>query len=362
MKPYKDKKLQKQKIKKEKVKFIFFSLFTLLLFISSVFFILQQEPKTTLLAAGINQCGGCVTSGTCKNTSGIPGNQPYCIDPNYTCSGSTPTFSIHKCVNSQWVNSSQVGWTAENCFPTNPCAGATSTPPPTNPITIALRSHLKGIGTGINQDGTPENTNPTQKIMEVSLSILSTSSLTASTATQNQPQPTTATGRLTYNANTGLFENPQFVLPNTIYSGKYKFILHIDKYLDRQITLDTNSPIIELLPGINPALAVIAMTPGDVTPQTKGDNIVDIQDFNTMVGCLNNPNTAICPNPQIADLNGDAIVDKKDLQLLIDYFGGLGDSFTIQQFICTQDPFCTSGNNTMQLCPLQCKMQKTVTP
>jgi hypothetical protein len=76
-----------------------------------------------------------------------------------------------------------------------------------------------------------------------------------------------------------------------------------------------------------------------------------------MVGCMAGINTGICPNSTVADLNQDSMVNQKDLYLLQGHFGASGASFTTQQFVCSQDPTCAKGSSTIQLCPLQCKIE-----
>jgi hypothetical protein len=177
------------------------------------------------------------------------------------------------------------------------------------------------------------------------------------------PQVPLATDTLTYNPKTGNYENPHFNItgfPKPFAAGEYKLNLHVDKYLNSQLVQGDGIPTLILSPEHTDTPTLVTLTPGDIAP-AGGDNIVDLQDYNTLVGCMGQANAMVCPNPKVADLNGDGVVDQKDLNLLQSHFGATGTSFTTQQFVCTQDPTCAKGNSTIQMCPLQCKIETVLT-
>jgi hypothetical protein len=236
------------------------------------------------------------------------------------------------------------------------------------PAVATTHAHFQGIGNTINENGTQENANPQHKAITAQLLVASangtpiTNQTNKSTNTANPSQGSVTTlaqpetPTLTYNPQSGLFENPKIIIPNIGIAGQYKLILHVDKYVNRQMQ---NSPtgLLSLAPGTTTDTGTTEMIPGDIAPAPHGDNIIDIQDYNSIAGCMTKANTAICPNPKAADLNDDGIVDEKDLALLKANFGSVGSSFSTPQFMCAQDPNCLTGSNSLQLCPLQCKIQ-----
>jgi hypothetical protein len=213
---------------------------------------------------------------------------------------------------------------------------------------VALIAHLSGIGKGTTSSGAPENANPQRNTVTAVITAIDTAN---GQATGGQ----TSTGTLIYNPTNGNYESQQFPLPANLQPADYKLLIHIDHYLDQQVVGADGSTSFGL-PVQTVSSKVLALLPGDIMPTPKGDNYIDIQDYNTMLGCMNN-NGATCPDPTKADLNGDGKVDNIDLQLLLDHFGSVGASPTTPKFTCTADPSCANVKQTLQLCPMQCKVQ-----
>jgi|GEM_PF-5771221 len=160
----------------------------------------------------------------------------------------------------------------------------------------------------------------------------------------------TITTTLTYNSTTGNFENQNvnFNVP----SGTYQLVLHIDGYLDSEITQNNDAiTALSLGPGKNVTTDVVHMIPGDIAPGTKGDNFIDIIDYNQLVGCFGKSPTGSC---QTSDLNDDGVIDMNDLNLLMSHFGSLGFSLQTPGFTCQPDPSCNSGQRSLQMCALIC--------
>jgi hypothetical protein len=245
-----------------------------------------------------------------------------------TCNGNTPVYKA-----------SDIG--------AGKCTGTAATH-----TTLSLHAHFNAVGNGINANGTSENANPENKVVTATLSILPT------VQTQSGA-PLTATDTLIYNPQTGNYENAQFSLVGLgiIPDGDYKATLHVDKYIDSSVVESANSQTIPLSQQLTAAPQTVTLIPGDLAPIPHGDNIVDIQDYNTLIACMTAPDTTVCPDLTVADLNGDGTVDQKDLDVLQGNFGALGASFVVPQFMCSQDPSCAKGSNSLQLCPLQCKIE-----
>ncbi len=163
-----------------------------------------------------------------------------------------------------------------------------------------------------------------------------------------------AQGLLTYDSASGNFTNPDFDL-GAIPEGEYRLILQIEKYLDEQLINKSDSKNVFLLaPGAVIEAVKVQMRPGDISPLPKGDNYVNIIDYNAIIGCLPGAPPSACLNRDFADLNDDGQVDQIDLDLLLDNFGEQGFSFQTSEFKCEPDPLCDSGKGSLQLCSLLC--------
>ncbi len=185
------------------------------------------------------------------------------------------------------------------------------------------------------------------------------------------------TDTVNYDQTTGTFANPNFRLHN-LPPGQYNFFLHVDGYLDKQLTNSNGNNFTISTGQTTFAVEPVALISGDIAPQPHGDNVIDIQDYNAVFECLGLTATsapkATCPNPKIADINQDGVIDQKDLDIIHVEFGQHGDVPTISSpnptsspgnpspqapntFTCVTDPSCATSNKSFQLCPLKCMAQ-----
>lgn len=172
----------------------------------------------------------------------------------------------------------------------------------------------------------------------------------------------TATDKVNYTGTNGsdfTYSNPNFNM-SAIPTGKYKVYLHVDKYLNKVVT-DISGNNLFTFPFFKPLTTqFLRLNAGDVAPLPHGDNYVDIQDYNYVLGCLGlkttDVNSSTCPDPKHADLDENGVVNSYDLQIVRDHFGESGDSPFPPQFTCVTDPSCVSDNNSMQVCALKCSI------
>lgn len=186
------------------------------------------------------------------------------------------------------------------------------------------------------------------------ITLLLGSGVTLSTDNVLGAQIYKVTGTVTYNLQTQMFTDPQFNF-GQIPPGQYYIILHMGGFLDELLqqqdgatlfTIDPTTPL-SLLSG-NFSTTLI---PGDVAPSPKGDNSVDILDYNAVLSCLGKPTTGTC---QSADISDDGVVDQIDLAIVQANMGQTGISFVDPNYTCVQDPNCQSKQSTLQMCTLKC--------
>lgn len=161
-----------------------------------------------------------------------------------------------------------------------------------------------------------------------------------------------ATDQLKYDSASGKFINPNFNF-GTLPYGKYQMVIQIETYLDEQLK-SPDGNIFNLDGTSAMSVLPVEMKAGDLSPDPKGDNYVNIIDYNALIGCMNGAPPGACLNKKYADLNNDGIVDQKDLDLLLLNFGDKGFSFQTDQFSCEPDPTCNTGKESLQLCSLLC--------
>lgn len=162
----------------------------------------------------------------------------------------------------------------------------------------------------------------------------------------------TASDTLTYDSSSGKFVNPKFNF-GMIPDGEYQMVIQIDTYLDEQLS-NPEGKIFTVNSAGALNVSPVKMKAGDLAPGPKGDNHVNIIDYNAIIGCMNGAPAGACLNKKYADLNNDGIVDQKDLDLLLLNFGDNGFAFQTDQFSCEPDPACNSGKKSLQLCTLLC--------
>jgi hypothetical protein len=158
---------------------------------------------------------------------------------------------------------------------------------------------------------------------------------------------------LTYDSAGGNFVNNNFSL-GRLAAGEYQMVIQIPKYLDEQLRPATGGEVFNLSGGSKVGVAAFTMRAGDISPLPKGDNSVNIIDYNALIGCMPGAPVGACLNRDFADLNDDGVVDQKDLDILMENFNQKGFAFKTDQFKCEQDPSCDSGRDSLQLCSLLC--------
>ena len=158
---------------------------------------------------------------------------------------------------------------------------------------------------------------------------------------------------LTYDPASGNFVNNNFKL-GRMPAGEYKMVIQIQTYLDEQLKSATNGEIFSLNSGASVSVATVAMRAGDIAPGDRGDNMVNIIDYNALLGCMPGAPPSSCLNRDYADFNDDGVVDQRDMDILRENFKKNGFAFKTDQYKCEQDPACQSGRDSLQLCSLLC--------
>lgn len=124
------------------------------------------------------------------------------------------------------------------------------------------------------------------------------------------------------------FTNPHISLGN-IPSGVYEILVNIPGYLQKSLTQVTNSHSFSLQAGTTLVIPPITVVPGDIAPipnnnnQLYGDNVLDISDYNQLLGCYSEQQAAkACSNAEnlATDLNDDGKIDAIDYNILLRSF------------------------------------------
>lgn len=158
---------------------------------------------------------------------------------------------------------------------------------------------------------------------------------------------------VSYDSATGSFTNSNFNL-GSLPHGEYQMVIQMVKYLDRQLTDTAGRSAFNLAGGAKVQIATVEMRAGDIAPNLRSDNSVNIIDYNALIGCMPGSPPSACLNKDYADLNDDGRVDQMDLDILMLNFGENGFAFQTDQFSCEPDPACNSGKDALQLCSLLC--------
>ncbi|HEV2339704.1 MAG TPA: dockerin type I domain-containing protein [Patescibacteria group bacterium] len=130
-----------------------------------------------------------------------------------------------------------------------------------------------------------------------------------------------------YNPETGQYES-QSLNFSTIPDGSYDFLLHVDGYLNARLQPTDGTGYFIIKNGqLTQSIEPIQLTPGDILPLPHGDNIIDQQDYDMIVKCINKDPACTPQIKQIADLDKDGDVDNTELQLVQKALGESGDTF-----------------------------------
>ncbi len=158
---------------------------------------------------------------------------------------------------------------------------------------------------------------------------------------------------LTYDGLDGKFKSNNFSL-GAIPDGKYQMVIQEERYLDAQLTNKNGDKAIAVSGAVAVEMAPVTMLAGDIGPGERGDNFINIIDYNALIGCLPGAPINSCFNRDYADLNDDGRVDQIDFDILMKNFGENGFAFQTDQFKCEPDPACGAEKGSLQLCSLLC--------
>ncbi|HVF69542.1 MAG TPA: dockerin type I domain-containing protein [Xanthomonadales bacterium] len=158
---------------------------------------------------------------------------------------------------------------------------------------------------------------------------------------------------LIYDPQSGKFTNSNFNL-GVIPEGKYQMVLQEEKYLDVQLRSKNGDKVLSVSGSAVVEVSPVLMIAGDLAPGVRGDNSINIIDYNALIGCLPGAPINACFNRNYADLNDDGKVDQIDLDILMSNFGENGFAFQTDQFKCEPDPSCGLEKSALQLCSLLC--------
>lgn len=213
----------------------------------------------------------------------------------------------------------------------------TTQPPVTENIEASISVKLQGIGPNANIQNA--NRSASIKIFKDDGSL--------------EAADYSSSDTLVFQSANGTFTSSSFKL-GSLPSGKYQMVIQIEKYLDKQLSHTSGSVVFSVASGQKVSVAAVEMRAGDIAPGFRGDNAVNIIDYNALIGCFPGAPAGACLNKDYADLNDDGKVDQIDLDILMSNFGDNGFAFQTDQFSCAPDPSCNSGKDSLQLCSLLC--------
>ncbi|HUQ85731.1 MAG TPA: dockerin type I domain-containing protein [Candidatus Limnocylindrales bacterium] len=158
---------------------------------------------------------------------------------------------------------------------------------------------------------------------------------------------------LTYDKATGNFVNHNFDL-GSVEPGTYQLVLQMDTYLDRELVGPDGNKEFVLGESKVSKTAPTQLSAGDSAPLPGGDNVINIIDYNALIGCMPGNKSSACSNKRTADLNDDGVVNQKDLDILRDNVGESGYLLQSEEYECKENPACGSGKDSIQMCSLLC--------
>jgi uncharacterized protein YxeA len=188
----------------------------------------------------------------------------------------------------------------------SPSITLTNAPTPT-PVgqVISLDFKMPGIG------GEDENLSPlrtTRNVMlyffnpEINTEDLSSRPISSFAATVTYDSDTVSP---TY----GSFVNTQIDLGNEVEDGKYQIVIKADQALSKLVKSgdgeSLGGEIYEIGSSYSRKIEIsgLSLIVGDIYPEPKGDNVMDINDYNSLVNCFGaKSDTEDCPDKTAADL------------------------------------------------------------
>jgi hypothetical protein len=124
----------------------------------------------------------------------------------------------------------------------------------------------------------------------------------------------------------GSFINNSIYLDENTKEGKYQIVIKLDQALSKLIKVnssDVGGQLFELRNSYNPPIKINnqEMITGDIYPLPKGDNIMDIHDYNALVSCFGSKaDTELCADKKMADLDDNGSIDGVDYNLMFGSF------------------------------------------
>jgi hypothetical protein len=138
----------------------------------------------------------------------------------------------------------------------------------------------------------------------------------------------------------GSFINNSIYLDENTKEGKYQIVIKLDQALSRLIkknASDVGGQLFELRKSYNPPIIITGqvMISGDIHPLPKGDNIMDIHDYNALVSCFGSKaDTELCADKKMADLDDNGAIDGVDYNLMFGSFKKLLEAgYPVPDFI-----------------------------
>ncbi|HSW96549.1 MAG TPA: dockerin type I domain-containing protein [Candidatus Saccharimonadales bacterium] len=206
---------------------------------------------------------------------------------------------------------------------------ASLTPTSTPGTSIASYASISLVSPAISTNG--GNTQPSHSTRLVSIKLFNI---------DNQ-QTYNAQDTLTFDG-VQSFNNPHFSL-GSLPSGTYQLLIDMPGNLQKLLTQTNNTNTFSLQAGSTIVIPATRLIPGDIAPipgtndQPYGDNILDISDYNVLIGCYSDTQTASsCSSvgKTAADLNDDGKVDAIDYNILLRSFATRdGDSLPILSLV-----------------------------
>lgn len=154
------------------------------------------------------------------------------------------------------------------------------------------------------------------------------------------------------------FNNPHFNL-GSIPSGTYQLLINMPGLLQKSLTQANNTNTFPIQAGSTIVVPPARLIPGDIAPipgtnnQPYGDNVLDIEDYNVLIGCYSDTQAASsCSDvaKTAADLNDDGKVDAVDYNILLRSFATRdGDSLPILSSVTGSVTPTVTGTQTTTL-------------
>jgi hypothetical protein len=141
------------------------------------------------------------------------------------------------------------------------------------------------------------------------------------------------------------FINPSIDLGADVHdSEKSQIVLQTDKALTKLVKDKDNNvggAIYPLYKYGNSIIPRQTFLMGDIAPAPYGNNIIDINDFNLLINCSGGQmKTKTCPDPLVADINDDGVVDGLDYNLMLLSFKTLKSmGFPVPSLFTTPTPW-----------------------